>query len=461
MTLLAVENLSVHVGHTCLLQPISFAIAKGERLTILGQTGSGKSLLAHAIMGNLPSGLHSQGRARLAGQDMGSPATRRALWGRQISSLPQEPWNALDPLMPAVKQLAETYQLVNGQPLAQARESADYRLSLQGLSESRHKRVGQLSGGMAQRLAIACAMAGGAPVLIADEPTKGLDVSRRDQVVTQLRDQTEQGALITITHDVAVARQLGGRLMVMREGQLLESGPAEAILDAPQHHYTRTLIEADPRNWMKEAKTETTDRSRVLSTHSLSIGRGQTTLLSNLSIELRAGEVTGILGDSGCGKSTLGDTLLGLHAPLQGQVLRHQDTEPHRWQKLYQDPTASVSKAVSLQQLLDDLIERHELDRARIAPLMKRLELDASLLQRNADAVSGGELQRFCLLRVLLLDPVFLFADEPTSRLDPVTAKSVNQLLVEVCRESGCALVLVSHDPDLIEKLSDQVLRLT
>ncbi len=461
MTLLAVENLSVHVGKTCLLQPISFAIAKGERLTILGQTGSGKSLLAQAIMGNLPYELHSQGRAQLAGQDMGSRKTRRALWGRQISSLPQEPWNALDPLMPAVKQLAETYQLVNGQPPAQARDSADYTLSLQGLSESRHKRVGQLSGGMAQRLAIACAMAGGAPVLIADEPTKGLDVSRRDQVVAQLRDQTEQGALITITHDVAVARQLGGRLMVMREGQLLESGDAEAILDAPQHHYTRTLIDADPRNWDRQPALQTDTRPLVLSTEELTIGRGNRALLKNLSLSLRAGEITGILGDSGCGKSTLGDTLLGLHAPMSGRIQRDHEAEPHRWQKLYQDPTASVSKAVSLQQLLDDLIERHGLDQARVPPLLQRLELDAGLLQRTADSVSGGELQRFCLLRVLLLDPVFLFADEPTSRLDPVTAQRVNQLLVEVCRENGCALVLVSHDPDLIEKLSDQVLRLT
>lgn len=461
MTLLAVENLSVHAGDTCLLQPISFTIEQGERLTILGQTGSGKSLLAQAIMGNLPTSLSSRGSARLAGQAIDSHKARRSLWGRRISSLPQEPWNALDPLMPASRQLSETYQLVAGQSRNEAHQSTEYSLSLQGLSGSQHKRVGQLSGGMAQRLAITCAMAGGAPVLIADEPTKGLDVSRRDQVVKQLRAQTEQGALITITHDVAVARQLGGRMMVMREGQLLESGSTEDILKAPQHQFTRSLIEADPRNWPDLTGSDTSDKPVILSTSNLSIGRGEHTLLSDLSLTLRAGEVTGIIGDSGCGKSTLGDTLLGLHTPQHGQVQYHCETEPYRWQKLYQDPTAAISKAVSLQRLLDDLVQRHRLDRARIAPLIARLELDPQLLQRRADAISGGELQRFCMLRVLLLDPVFLFADEPTSRLDPITAQRVNQLLVEMCRERGCALVLVSHDPDLIEKQSDQVLRLT
>lgn len=459
MSLITVNNLSVYAGNTCLLQPISFTLSKGERLTILGQTGSGKSLLAQAIMGNLPKGLRTEGEVTVFDEAPGV-RQRRKLWGRQFSMLPQEPWNALNPLMSAKAQLAETYRWVKGDSRKSSRQNADYILELQGLGESRHKRVDQLSGGMAQRVAIACAMAGGAPLLLADEPTKGLDVSRRNQVVEQLVSQSEAGALITITHDVGVARQTGGRLMVIKSGELIEEGNAEQILLNPRQAFTKALIAADPQSWPVPGKTARPDTPLLLETNSLGIGRGKTTLARNLSLSIRKGEVIGVVGDSGCGKSTLGDTLLGLQPAYGGTLTRHFSTAPHRWQKLYQDPTAAVSHAVTLGTLLNDTLKRHRIDKNRVAPLMERLGLASVLLTRRADSVSGGELQRFCLLRVLLLDPVFLFADEPTSRLDPITAQTVSQLLVEVARETQCAVMLVSHDPHLIEKSCDRVLRI-
>lgn len=459
MSLITVKNLSVYAGNTCLLQPISFMLRKGERLTILGQTGSGKSLLAQAIMGNLPKGLRTEGEISVF-NETSAPRQRRKLWGRQLSMLPQEPWNALDPLMSAKAQLAETYRWVKGDSRESARQNANYILELQGLGASRHKRVDQLSGGMAQRVAIACAMAGGAPLLLADEPTKGLDVNRRDQVVEQLLSQSEAGALITITHDVAVARQTRGRLMVIKSGELIEEGNAEQILLTPRQPFTKALIDADPQSWPVPQKTARPDTPLLLETSSLGIGRGKTTLARNLSLSIRKGEVIGVVGDSGCGKSTLGDTLLGLQPAYGGTLRRHFDKAPHRWQKLYQDPTAAISHAVTLGTLLNDTVKRHRIDKSRVAPLMERLGLSPILLKRRANSVSGGELQRFCMLRVLLLDPVFLFADEPTSRLDPITAQSVSQLLVDVARETDCAVMLVSHDPHLIEKRCDRVVRI-
>jgi len=460
MTLIRIDNLALFAGDTRLLSPLGFQLGKGDRLTILGQTGSGKSLLAQAIMGNLPKGLSTRGEVHLFGEPADA-RLRRRLWGRQLSMLPQEPWNALDPLLCVRRQLADTYRLVAGQPRAQAKQSADYTLALQGLGDSGHKRVDQLSGGMAQRVAIACAMAGGAPLLLADEPTKGLDLSRRDQVVQQLIAQSSQGALITITHDVAVARQLGGALMVMKAGELVESGDCAHVLSQPRHDYTRRLIAADPQGWPDRPRHDSRSADPVLETRRLAIGRGAHTLARDLSITLHAGEVVGVVGDSGCGKSTLGDTLLGLLAPHEGEVLYHSRAARHRRQKLYQDPTAAVSRAVPLRTLLEDVVVRHSVDRARIPPLMERLGLAEDLLTRRADSVSGGELQRFCLLRALLLDPVFLFADEPTSRLDPITAQAVSGLLVEVARESGCAVMLVSHDPHLIDKRCDRVIGLS
>lgn len=459
MSLITANNLAVYAADTCLLEPMSFTLNRGERLTILGQTGSGKSLLAQAIMGNLPAGLTTLGNVQLFGFESDA-RSRRQFWGKQISMLPQEPWNALNPLMSAHTQLAETFHRVKGDSFDQAKCNADYTLAQQGLAASGHKRVDQLSGGMAQRIAIACAMAGGAPLLLADEPTKGLDVSRRDQVVQQLITQSQEGALVTITHDVAVARQIGGRLMVITGGQLVEAGNTPEILGNPQHAYTQQLIAADPQSWPSQASMQKDNAPVLLETHSLAIGRGHQTLAQNLTLNIRSGEVVGIVGDSGCGKSTLGDTLLGLQPAYGGSLRRHQDAAPHRWQKLYQDPTAAVSHAVPLKRLLDDVVRRHRVDRRRIPPLLSRLGLSSQLLERKASSVSGGELQRFCLLRTLLLDPVFLFADEPTSRLDPVTAQAVSQLLVDVARETQCAVMLVSHDPHLIEKRCDRVVRL-
>jgi peptide/nickel transport system ATP-binding protein len=147
--------------------------------------------------------------------------------------------------------------------------------------------------------------------------------------------------------------------------------------------------------------------------------------------------------------------------PLKGAITPLlEGTKPHQWLKLFQDPPSSLSAHVTLQTLLNDLVKLHKLDTQKIAPLMQKLNLPESILARSAKDVSGGELQRFSILRALLLEPVFLFADEPTSRLDPFIAKEITELLIALAREQGCALLIVSHDPALIDKCCDTVIRL-
>ncbi|MFT3689134.1 ABC transporter ATP-binding protein [Paenirhodobacter sp.] len=459
--LLNAETIAVHAGAEELVEPVSLTLHAGRPFTILGETGSGKSLLAQAIIGTLPAGLRATGRVTLDGHDLdlARPGGHRALWGRVIGVLPQEPWLSLDPLMKARAQVAEGHALVRGLSWGAAGGAADRDLADLGLDGAGDRRPDQLSGGMAQRVAFAAARTGGARIVVADEPTKGLDVARRDDVIDLLmREVAEGGGLLTITHDLALARRMGGDLAVVLKGKVIERGPADQVLSNPQHPYTRRLIAADPASW-PEGRPRAPKGVPVLEAKGLGIARGGRMLFQGLDLALHPGEIIGVTGPSGCGKSTLGDVLLGLARPDHGTVARGGGA-PVRFQKLYQDPPSAFPRHVPLGRALDDLVRLHRLDAGRIPALMERLRLAPVLLGRRPTEVSGGELQRLALLRVLLLDPLFLFADEPTSRLDLITQAEVTELLAETARETGMALLIVSHDADLIRKTADRALEL-
>ena len=254
MTTINVTNLQVFAGGQRLMGPVSFALGSGETLIIMGETGAGKSLIAQAILGTLPSALQMKGEICVNGRrvDKLTPAERAAMWGREITTLPQEPWLALDPLMVAWRQVAETHVHVARRSKVEAREETTKDLVALGLDGAEARLPGQLSGGMAQRLAFAAATAGRAPILLADEPTKGLDNDRRNKV-TRLLAQVPAagGTLLVITHEAPVARALGGKIMVLRKGVLVEDGETEAVLTNPRHTYTKELLAANPSKWKK------------------------------------------------------------------------------------------------------------------------------------------------------------------------------------------------------------------
>ncbi|MBB3231357.1 ABC transporter ATP-binding protein [Halomonas stenophila] len=462
MTLHAID-LGVRAGDDCLVAPCSFRLAAGENLTLLGETGAGKSLLAQAIMGTLPAGLEAHGEVRFDDRELLGlpPGERRKLWGRELVLLPQEPWHALDPLMRAGEQVRETYRFVAGDDANPARERTRRALARLGLDRAARRLPGELSGGMAQRLAFAAATAAGGRLVIADEPTKGLDADRRDEVVSLLQEaQRDGGMLLTITHDIRVARRLGGRVMILRDGRCVEEGDAAEVLRRPRSDFGRRLLAADPAEWPARDTPPRALGEPVLRAHGLGKTLGGRALFEGLSLALSPGEVVGITGPSGCGKSTLGNLLLGLGQPDRGHVERAAGIAPHRFQKLYQDPPAAFAPHWTLGTLLDDLLRRHRLAYDRVPPLLERLRLSPALLSRRPGEVSGGELQRLSLLRVLLLDPVLLFADEPTSRLDPLTQREILPLMTDLARERDCALLLVSHDRELIHHSCDRTIAL-
>ncbi|MDT3722211.1 ATP-binding cassette domain-containing protein [Pseudomonas oryzihabitans] len=462
-TLLTTTALEIRAGDTPLVEPLSISLAPGQVLSIIGETGSGKSLFAQGVVGNLPAGLEAHGRIGLADgfSEDGRQAGRRRQWGRGLAVLPQEPWLSLDPTMRALAQVSETYTRVVGLPGAAARQKATTDLARLGLAGAERKYPFQLSGGMAQRLAFAATHAGGAPLLIADEPTKGLDRDRIDEVIGLLETLlAEGGSLLIITHDLEVARRLGGAVMIMLKGRVIESGTAEQVLGAPQHAYTRQLLAADPAHWCRRPQRQGKGEP-VVAVEGLSASRGGRQLFEDLSFEVRPGEILGVTGPSGCGKSTLGDIVLGLAAPSGGRLRRQDGLSRFAFQKLHQDPVSAFAPAATIRQLLADLVRLHRLDAARIGRLMQRLRLDERLLDRLPGNISGGELQRFSLLRVLLLDPALIFADEPSSRLDLITQKEMIELLVETAEEAGTAILLVSHDEALVDAVADRRLQLS
>ncbi|MFH0258100.1 ABC transporter ATP-binding protein [Vibrio rumoiensis] len=463
---LEVQNLTIKHGDIELVSNLSFCLANQTPLVVLGQTGSGKSLLLKFIMGTLEPTLSVMGKLFIQGKEI-HWQQRKQLWGKTLSILPQEPFQALSPLMRSQQQVCEVFRYVQGKPKSQAKQESLYSLNQYGLGEHAQKRPYELSGGMAQRLAMSVARASNSDLFLADEPTKGLDVSRRDDMVDHLKDRAEQGGLLVVTHDIDVARGIDGQMIVLQNGQLIEQGNTRDMLTNAQHPYTQTLISSQPEAWQAVSLMNKIQEP-ILKVSNLSLRRGKQTLIDDLNFQLHAGEVIGVVGDSGCGKSSLGDAILGqlpIHSGSieyltkqkpNNKVMAHQS----KWLKLFQDPIASLPSHATLGQLLKDLVKLHKIDTDQIPSMMETLRLKPEILNQKPHQASGGELQRFAILRTLLLKPVFLFADEPTTRLDPIVAKEVSTMLITLAKQQGCGMLIVSHDPQLIKAVSDKVIQL-
>ncbi|WP_252717057.1 ATP-binding cassette domain-containing protein [Herbaspirillum sp. B65] len=256
-----------------------------------------------------------------------------------------------------------------------------------------------------------------------------------------------------------LARALGGQLAVMLEGRMVEQGPAQELLAAPRHGYTRRLLAADPACWPVPPHAALRSAGEVIvEVEQVAKAFGQQQLFSGISTRIHAGEIVAISGPSGAGKTSLGNIVLGLLQPDAGQVRRAAGLPRTAFQKIYQDPAAAFAPSVRLRQSLTDLVRLHQLDWYCLESLLERMRVAPALLDRLPRQVSGGELQRIALARVLLMRPALIFADEPTSRLDPLTQQEVIALLVEQARAMGSAVLLVTHDAQIVQCVADRLL---
>ena len=470
---------------------VSFSIARGETVSLVGESGSGKSASAMSILQLLPypTAFHPSGSIKLNGQELvGADQSAMArLRGGRIGLIPQEPLTALNPLHTIDRQIMEAIR--HHQPMSrdQARARTIDLLKLVGLreAESRLKAYPhQLSGGQRQRIMIAMALANEPDLLIADEPTTALDVTIQAQVLDLLKSLKDRlnMAMLLITHDLNIVRKMTDRVCVMTEGRIVEQGVVEDIFQRPQHAYTRTLLNAEPRGAPVASRPDakTLVQTRDLQVHFPIKGGllGQTIAtvkaVDGVTVSIPEGQTLGVVGESGSGKTTLGLAMLRLmrstgEIVFDGQRIDSQSVRSlrplrNRMQVVFQDPFASLSPRLSIVEIVEEGLLIHakamgyDERREAAARALEEVGLTGQMLDRYPHEFSGGQRQRIAIARTLVLKPRLLVLDEPTSALDRSVQAQMVDLLRDLQTRHGLTYVFISHDLKVVRALAHQLL---
>ncbi|WP_051732915.1 dipeptide ABC transporter ATP-binding protein [Kitasatospora phosalacinea] len=480
--LLRVRELHVSFGERAAVRGVDFALGAGESLGIVGESGSGKSTTALALLRMLPAGGRiTGGSVELDGRDLAAlpEEALRAVRGKRIAMIFQDPMSSLNPVLSVGRQLDEALR-AHGErrPKAERASRAVELLELVGVPKAA-SRLGdfphQFSGGQRQRIMIALALAHDAQVLVADEPTTALDPTVQRQILRLLaRINRERGtALVVISHDLGVIAETCSRLLVMRDGEVVEQGATTLLLTAPRHSYTRTLLAAVPRldAPSRAAANSTPGAEPLLVVRGLAKGYGprrrRNAALESVDLELHPGETLGLVGESGSGKSTLARALVGAHAPDAGGIsFAGQPLDGRRArreiQMVFQDPYASLNPRLTVGRIIAEPLIAHRVgDRAqrqaRVAELLEQVGLEASAAARSPREFSGGQRQRIGIARALAPEPSVLVCDEPVSALDVSIQAQVIDLLARLQRELGLAVLFIAHDLAVVRQVSHRI----
>lgn len=468
---------------------INLSVEAGEVLTIIGESGSGKSTTLHAIAGLLPASTEVSGDMRLrgrAGNMLSSSHDRRGLAGRELGMIFQNPGGSFNPVLRIGAQLDEVVGAHRGLGGVAARDVTEGLLDAIGLPRSGPQAKDwarayphQLSGGQLQRIAIAAALAGGPSVLLADEPTTALDATVQAQILDLLlRLVDELGvALVFVTHDIAVAASIGDRTLVLKDGRPVETVASAELVKAGRKPYTRALLEA-AQPFTQEAGAAThggwkdVDRPPLIleRIHQSFPGDGgrRVQAVRDVSMTVRAGETVGLIGESGSGKTSLGRIAVGLARPEAGGLKLGElpfDPEHRRAlvQMVFQDPLASFNPRQTIAQALGHPLRAHakigrSARRTRIAELMGKVGLDAGLGARHPHELSGGQLQRAAIARALAAGPSFLVCDEAVASLDVSIRAQVLNLLDDLREREGLGILFISHDLGVVQRIAHRTL---
>ncbi|SEB84616.1 ABC transporter ATP-binding protein [Rhodobacter sp. 24-YEA-8] len=481
---LKLENLSISLpkgaDRSLAVSGASLELHPGEILCLVGESGSGKSVLSAAVMGAVPRGLDVvAGHILLNGTDLTglSEAQLRQMRGRDIAMIFQEPMSSLNPAMTVGEQIEEVFLLHSDFDAAERRKRARALVEAMHLPDPDRILASFphcLSGGQCQRVVIAMALALNPSVLVADEPTTALDVTTQAQVlklIRELRDVYNHGILF-ITHDFGVVADIADRIAVMKDGVIVELGPARDVLEAASHPYTRSLIAAIPG--LAPRLRPAPERSQIaLKAAGLCHSFGAMRALDEINLTLFRGSVLSVVGESGSGKSTLAKALIRLIEPKAGRVevggtdilaLPPRDLAQcrRRIQMIFQDPFESLNP----RRRVGDVIARAAIlagtppskARAVAEELLTLVGLQASAYARRPAAFSGGQRQRIGIARALAMRPDVLIADESLSALDVSVQAQVLELLRDLQARLDLAMLFITHDLRVAAQISDDII---
>ncbi len=504
--LLTVEDLSVAFprpgkGEKTVVDRISFSLQEGEILGIAGESGSGKSMTALAVMGLLPASakrlckeIRFDGQ-RLCGDAITGEKRRKAkaeeekmrqtLSGKEMAMIFQEPLTSLNPVLTIGAQMEEPL-LLHTALTAEERKTAVLDALLKAELKDGEKLLSRyphhLSGGMRQRVMIAMAMINKPRLLICDEPTTALDAVTEREIVELIRKMAKENgtAVIFISHDLSVLRTLCDRVMIMKNGKVVEEGETEQIFEHPERTYTKNLMKAavkGPKEAVVSEQAEATlpalKVDNVFVTYKERNGLWKKATekhaVNGVSFQVQKGEIFGIVGESGCGKSTLLKVIAGLLPEYDGEVSSYMEgcaiagkTKP-RVQMVFQDPYTSLNPAKKVGWILEEplrlntkLTKEERLERVRL--ILKETELPEDVIGRSVAELSGGQRQRVAIAAALITNPKLVLLDEPVSALDVTVQAQILELLLRLQREHGLTYVFVSHDMAVVRKICDRVL---
>ncbi|MBU9810858.1 dipeptide ABC transporter ATP-binding protein [Rahnella perminowiae] len=519
----AVSQLSVQFAHegqvTQAVSNLSFQVKRGETLAIVGESGSGKSVTSLALMRLVEQGggkiLQGQMQFRRRNGEVvdlinATQPAMRNLRGADMAMIFQEPMTSLNPVFPVGEQIAESIRLHQNKDHRAARAEALRMLDLVRIPEARNildSYPHQLSGGMRQRVMIAMALSCKPALLIADEPTTALDVTIQAQILQLIRvlQKEMQMGVIFITHDMGVVAEIADRVLVMHQGNSVETGEVNAIFRSPQAPYTQTLLAAVPKLGSMAGKAlparfpapEQPESDPALIQNTLTPGAPPILQVRDLvtrfdlrsgvfnrvtrrvhavekvSFDLHPGETLALVGESGCGKSTTGRSLLKLVksqggtitfkgqtlTDIGGSELQHLRRDI---QFIFQDPYASLDPRLTVGYSIMEPLLVHNLAKgaeaeARVAWLLEKVGLLPEHAQRYPHEFSGGQRQRICIARALALNPKVVIADESVSALDVSVRAQIINLLMDLQKEFGLAFLFISHDMAVVERISHRV----
>ncbi len=488
MTLLSVQNLAVRFGPATVVDQVSFEIRAGEKFALVGESGSGKTVSALQLMGLTPEA-DASGHILFEGRDIltMNDVQLRALRGKDIAMIFQEPMTALNPLFTIGNQIAEVLMLHEGLNARAAALRAVALLEQTGIPEPARRALSyphQLSGGQRQRAMIAMALACKPRLLIADEPTTALDVTIQVQILDLLkRLQQEHGmAVLMITHDLNLVKSFADRVGVMQQGRLVETADTATLFSSPQQAYTKRLLASHAKRMVAD---NIDDAAPLLDAHELRcrffIKQGwfrqrEFVAVDRLNLQLARGETLGIVGESGSGKSTLGMALLRLSvAQTDGRIrfdgqpvseLTSAQLRPLRakMQVVFQDPFASLSPRRTVEQIVGEGLALHQPQlgqaelREAVADGLTEVGLSPAMMSRYPHEFSGGQRQRIAIARALVLKPDMILLDEPTSSLDVSVQYQVLELLASLQQKHGIAYLFISHDLAVIRAMAHRVI---